>query len=315
MLLLLVGCAYTIGSGLTAGVMDEMGGEGRSQGLEGATEDLLEKQILVKLGHQLGQGLGSGVAEIDPEQQARLEQTISDLINVAMRRAGHGLRTEVSPELREMVQKDIVRALSEGMRGELGDSLEQTVDRVVARAVSSLRENLGDDATKLVVSDLIRDSTYYAVREGQITPSIGETIEGTLNENMLGPIQDTFDEMRTALEEAVDDRTQRMQARTENTLRTIIGFLVVAMGVGAMLYFVRGRQAQRLAERSAEAERGLANFDAALEALDPTAREAVLAKLREYQAVTKRPAPAPTPPPPKRSDAYERRKTKPPPAP
>lgn len=311
MLLLLAGCAYTIGSGLTAGVMDEMGGEGRSEGLEGATESVLEKQLLVQLGHQLGQGLGSGVADIDPEQQARLEQTITDLINVAMRKAGHGLRTEVSPELREMVQKDIVRALSEGMRGELGDSLEATVDRVVARAVASLRDNLGDEATKMALSDLIRDSTYYAVREGQVTPSVGETIEGTLTENMLDPIQATFNEVTAVLTYEVDERTKR----TENTLRTIIGFLVVAMGVGAMLYFVRGRQAQRLAERSAEAERGLANFDAALEALDPQAREAVLGKLREYQSVTARPTSAATPPPPKRSDAYERKRTKPPPAP
>jgi len=308
-LLLLAGCAYTIGSGLTAGVMDEMGGEGRSKGVEGVTEELLEKQLLVQLGHQLGQGLGSGVAEIDPEQQARLEQTISDVIDVAMRKAGHGLRTEVSPELREMVQKDIVRALSEGMRGELGASLEQTVDRVVARAVGSLRENLGDESTKMALADLIRDSTYYAVREGQVTPSVAETVESTLTENMLDPIQATFLEVTDVLKYEVDSRTRR----TESTLRTIIGFLVVALGAAAMLYFVRGRQTQRLAERSAEAERGLANFDAALEALDPTARAAVLAKLAEYQAVTKRPvlSVASAPPAPKRSQAYERR-SKPP---
>jgi hypothetical protein len=315
MLVLLVGCAYTIGSGLTAGVMDEMGGKGRSKGVEGITEALIEKQMLVELGHQLGQGLGSGVTEIEPEQQARLEQTISDVITVAMQKAGAGLRNEVSPELREMVQKDIVRALSEGMRGELGDSLEATVDRVVARAVASLRDNLGDEATKMVVSDLIRDSTYYAVRESQITPSVGETLQSTLTENMLAPIQKTMEDMTDILGEEVDTRADRMQDRTENTLRTIIGFLVVAMGVGAMLYFVRGRQAQRLAERSAEAERGLANFDAALEALDPAARAAMLAKLAEYQALTQRPAAPIVVPPPKRSDAYERKQTKPPPPP
>src|SRR6476660_1373967 len=114
---LLPGCAYRMGQGVLAGAFDEMQGEGKTEGLAGTADLLLQKQILSELGHQLGQGLTAGATDFDPEQQARLEKTIDDLITVAARRAGKGLRNEVSPELREMVQKDIVAALVEGLRG------------------------------------------------------------------------------------------------------------------------------------------------------------------------------------------------------
>ena len=37
------GCAYRIGSGAVAGAIDELGGNGRTKGIEGATEDLVER--------------------------------------------------------------------------------------------------------------------------------------------------------------------------------------------------------------------------------------------------------------------------------
>lgn len=309
LLLCAPGCAYRIGSGITAGALDEIGGKGRSEGVDGTVEGLLERALLVELGHQLGQGLSSGATEISPEQQARLEAVIADLLSVTARKTGQGLRTEVGPELREMVQKDIVRALSEGLRGELGGSLEQTVDRVVARAVISLRENLADQETRYVVSDLLRDSVYYAMREGQATPAVGETIEATLTENLLGPIEQTVG----GLTEIVAMRVDASARRTENTLKGIISALVLLSSIFVVMYWIRNRQVRRLEEKTSLAERGLQNVDAALELLDEQTRATVLAKLEEYERVASRPshvsAPRGTtqPPAPSRSDDYLRR--------
>lgn len=298
---------YQIGHGLVAGAFDEVHGKGRSGGLKKTTDQLLEQEVLSELGHQLGQGLTSGVAEVDPEQQARLEAVVDGLITVAARRAGRGLRNEVSPELREMVQKDIVDALNEGLQGKLGNTLEETVDRVVARAVSSLRDSLDDEDMQLAVSDLLRDSVYYAMREGDTTPAIGETLEATLTQHMLVPIDGTIDGISDVVKK-VDDSAQR----TENTLRGVIGALVVVSSVIGMLYFIRNRQVRRLQEQNSTAERGLRNLDAALEQLDADSRAAVIAKLQEYEAVVAREY---NPVPPRaaagggapRSDAYQRR--------
>lgn len=302
------GCAYTFGSGLTAGFLDEAQGKGRSDGLEGPLNDVVQKELLAQLGSQLGQGLRSGVTEVTPEQQARLEQTIDALLLAATRRAGQGLRTEVSPELREMVQKDIVGALSEGMRGDLGDSLEATVDRVVHKAVDALRTDLADEDTRIVVTNLIRDSVYYAMRENGATEGVGETLEFTLTENMLIPIQDSFGGMNMLITRQMEDA----QRRTENTLKAVISALVVLSGVFAIMYFIRNVQLRRLEERNVAAERGLQNVDAALELLDPTARDAVLAKLQEYRHVQERKtvaaaAPPAPKPPPAPSDDYFRK--------
>lgn len=298
-------CAYRLGQGLLEGAFDEVSGDGRSGGLPHTAEVLLEKQLLAELGHQLGQGLSAGVTEVQPEQQARLEQVIDDLLTVAARKTGKGLRNEVSPELREMVQKDIVRALSEGLRGELGASLEQTVDRVVAQAVASLRSSLAEEETQVALADLLRDSVYSAMREGDETPAIGQTLEATLTENMLAPIDGTVDSIGEVV-----GRVERSAKKTENTLRGVIGALVVVSSVIATLYFIRNRQVRRLQEQNVAAERGLRNLDAALEQLDPASRAAVVAKLQEYDRIVggsagARPLGAATPAP--RSDEYLRR--------
>lgn len=302
------GCVYRLGQGLIAGALDEVGGKGRTGGVGGTADLLLEREVLTELGHQLGQGLTSGATEIDPEQQARLEQTIEDLITVATRRAGKGLRNEVSPELREMVQKDIVQALSEGLRGELGNSLEETVDRVISRAVLSLRTSLVDEEMRMALSDLLRDSMYYAMREGGTTPAVGEVLESTLTENMLIPIEESVGGIR----DGVALEVEASYRRTENTLRMMIGALIVITSVIGMLYFIRNRQVRRLEEQNVATSRGLRNFDAALAHLDPEARATIQAKLDEYQAVEARPMPfvprVLTPPPaPTRSDDYQRR--------
>ncbi|MEQ1501190.1 MAG: hypothetical protein ABMB14_03120 [Myxococcota bacterium] len=302
------GCFYRIGQGVIEGAFDEVHGKGRSGGISHTADLLLERQVMTELGHQLGQGLTSGAADFDPDQKAALEKTIDDLITVATRRAGKGLRTEVSPELREMIEKDVIGALSEGFRGELGDSLEETVDRVVARAIGSLKTSLQDADLEMALSDLLRDSVHYAMREGAATPAIGETLEDTLTEHMLMPIESSVG----GLTEVVAQRVDASARRTENTLRGVIGALVVVTSVIAMLYFIRNRQVRRLQEQNTAAERGLKNIDAALALLDTDTRSVVLAKLQEYEAVEQRPQFVPrvvqgTPPAP-RSDEYQRRR-------
>ncbi|MEQ1566546.1 MAG: hypothetical protein ABMA64_12970 [Myxococcota bacterium] len=296
------GCAYHIGQGVTAGAMEELQGKGKSGGVSHTADMLLQREVLSELGHQLGQGLTAGATEIDPDQQAKLEQTIDDLITVAARRTGKGLRTEVSPELREMVRRDIVGALTEGLNGPLGDSLERTVDRVVARAVGSLRTSLADDDLRMALSDLLRDSVYFAMKEDQLSPAVGETIESTLTEHMLIPIESSVGGLTNGVAWQVAEASRR----TENTLRGVIGALIVVSSVVAMLYFVRNRQVRRLEEQNVEAQRGLRDLDAALQMVDPSVRDAVRAKLEEYQtAVADTPTVAHVVHP--RGDDYQRR--------
>jgi hypothetical protein len=305
MLLLLVGCAYTIGSGITAGALDEVQGKGRSGGVEGTLDRVLERELLTELGHQLGQGLSSGATDIDAEQKARLEQTIDELILVAARRAGHGLRTEVSPELREMVQKDIVHALSEGMRGELGESLESTVDRVVAKAIGTLRRELRDDDTRQALTDLLTESVYFAMREGNdITPAVGETLQATVTENMLMPIESSVGGITELIARQVSETVSESTRRTERTLQSVISVLVVGIGVMAVLYFIRNVQVRRLQERSAQAERTAKGIDAALLMLDDDTRASVEQKLREIRRIDGVGSPAPE----QRSEDYVRRR-------
>jgi hypothetical protein len=283
--LLLPGCAYHIGQGVVAGALDEVQGEGRSGGVGRTADVLLERQVVSELGHQLGQGLTRGATDIDPEQQAKLEATIDQLLDVAAKRTGKGLRTEVSPELREMVRKDLVGALTEGLNGPLGDSLEGTVDRVVAKAVDSLRNQLRDEELRIALSNLLRDSVFYAMQQDDATPSVGSTIEEALSQHVLDPVTRSADTVTGS----VAGRVAQASQRTENTLRAVIGALIVTISVIAMLYFVRNRQVRRLQEQNEDAERGLRNLDAALGQLDASARDAVRAKMREYEALRTQP--------------------------
>ena len=54
------GCLYNAGSGLIAGVLDESAGKGKSKGVNGVAQDLLEHETLAEMGHQLGAGLSAG---------------------------------------------------------------------------------------------------------------------------------------------------------------------------------------------------------------------------------------------------------------
>ncbi len=303
-------CAYRIGGGVVAGAVDELGGDGRTSGLEGITDDLVQRALLVELGHQLGEGLSNGATTITPEQEATLQRTIDSILTVAAERTGKGLRNEVSPELREMVRKDIIGAFSDSLRDDLGPTMENTVDRVVARAIDSLRIGLDDPETRYVLSDLLRDSIYLAMRESQASPAVGETIKTTLEQDMLSPIEQSVGGITSELSLQWAESTRR----TEATLKGIITVMGLLLMVGLLLYLVRNRQVRRLMEANTEAERGLRNVDAALDQLDESTRAAILTKLQDlekvveptHQYVRKPSAVATEPPPPPRSDDYLR---------
>jgi hypothetical protein len=274
------GCAYKIGSGLVRGMLEEAGGQGQSDGVEEVGDQVLERALLVELGHQLGAGLSSGATDITPEQREALERTIDGLLATATRRTGKGLRNEVSPELRNMVNSAIIQSLSDGLRGELGDSMEETVDRVISSAVDALRVSLNDEGTKFAVSDLIRDSVYYAMREGHGgTPSVGETLKFTIEEDVLTPLETTVG----GITEGVAYQVGASAQRTEQLLRAIIGGLILVIGMFLVAYVVRGRQLRREAETRLKAEAGLRSLDVALEVLDEDTRAEILHKLHEHE--------------------------------
>ncbi|MBT3220621.1 MAG: hypothetical protein HN348_16165 [Proteobacteria bacterium] len=276
------GCAIKIGSGLVEGALLEASGEGKSKGIEGIVNSLVERQILGELGQQLGAGLSEGATEITPEQRANLEAAIDGAVTVALMQAGKGIRNEVSPELRAMVRRDIVEALAEGIRGDIGDSLEETIDRIITRAVTSLTRGFGRPEMRFAMADFLRESIYMAMREGQgYTPGVGETLEATLTENMLGPIETSVDGLATTVASKVDESARR----TEKTLQAIISALVLVIGAMAIMYFVNRKQLLRQKQQATAAQAGLRTFDAALGILDESTRREIRGKVDEYQAL------------------------------
>lgn len=277
MILLLGGCLYRAGNNLAEGLLDEALGDTRERGaVDQIATDALEKQLLRKLGQQLGEGLTSGATDISDEQQAELEETIDALLAVAAYRSGKGLREEVGPEFRRIVRRDIVETFADGVRGELGDSLEETADRVVTRTVDSLQRELEDPALRFTLSSILRDAVYDAVEGGTpASPGIGETLESTLNDNLLDPFSNSVG----GVADRVAYQVRSSADRTENLLKTIIGGLVIVLlGLG-VLYIVRDYQARRARKTEEEARRGLRSVDAAIEQLDEESREHVKSRL------------------------------------
>ena len=160
------GCMYRMGAELAAGMFDESTGERKSKGMDSVTQPLVEKAIVRELGRQLGQGLTSGIGTVSDEQRASLEATVDGILATATSRTGRGLREDVSPELREMIRKDVIGALSEGLQGELGSSLEETVEKVINKASRSLVQGFQDPDLRIAISESLRDAVYMAVREG-----------------------------------------------------------------------------------------------------------------------------------------------------
>jgi hypothetical protein len=288
------GCAYKIGSSLVHGMLEEAAGQGQGSGVEEVGDQFLERALLVELGHQLGTGLSTGAAEITPEQREQLEQTVDSLLAVAARRTGKGLRQEVAPELRDMVNQSIVQTLADGLRGDLGDSTQETVERMIQQAGDTLRQQLQMQETRFAIADLLRDSVYFALQEGQGgTPSIGQTLEFTLEKNILDPLANTVGGIAEGVAYNVNESAQR----TEQLLQAIIGALVMVLALAITAYYVRGRQTQVVMLNRDRAQARLRSLDAALSFLDEDSREAILSKLDEYNLVSSEDTP-PEPPVP-----------------
>lgn len=311
-LLGLTGCAYKVGSGITAGFLDEMEGEGRSSGVQGVGEQLVERALLAELGHQIGEGLASGATEITDDQRANLESTIDSVLFVAASRTGSGLRNEVSPALREMVRRDIVQALADGMRNDVGSSAEAVIDRVITQAVRSLKEGVADPDLHHAMADMLRDSIYYAMEEGRPgVASVSDTLEWTLQRSVLHPFEESID----SLSDNVAAKVDAAGKRTENTLRAVIIFLgVVLVGVGLMYTFTR-RQLLRAQESEREVQHELESVGAALNLMDENTRTDILGKLETYRegtgVLTGTPTPQRHAQGPSRTSPYTRRRSAP----
>jgi hypothetical protein len=301
-----------MGSSLTAGVLDEISGKGRTKGVGEMSQAMLEQQVLAEMGHQIGSGLSAGATDITPEQQQRLEAAIDGLITVAAMRTGQGIRNDVSPEMREMIRKDIVQTLSEGFRGELGDSLDEMSSRVISHSMATLKDELRDDDLRYALSDALRESIYIAMREGQGgTPSVGETLEDTLTDNMLQPIEGSV----AGIQANAVDQLQKSKDETTKTLKGVVSAGIVLLVVSIIAFMIRGRQLARANVRAeAEVARNQ-HVTAALDLLDEGTRARILDKVSEYghmptplRSVAPKPALPPKPPanPSKRNDDYTR---------
>ena len=275
------GCMYRMGAELAAGMFDESTGERKSKGMDSVTQPLVEKAIVRELGRQLGQGLTSGIGTVSDEQRASLEATVDGILATATSRTGRGLREDVSPELREMIRKDVIGALSEGLRGELGSSLEETVEKVINKASRSLVQGFQDPDLRIAISESLRDAVYMAVREGRPgSPAVGETLQATLSENVLDPFENSVSGIADRVASQVDKSAQR----TETVLKTVISALIVILGVFAVMYGVTRRQLQRARENSQSGTQSPSfrnqsvhqSVRAAVELVDDTVRKNVM---------------------------------------
>ncbi|TNE87019.1 MAG: hypothetical protein EP330_20635 [Deltaproteobacteria bacterium] len=260
-----------MGGNLTAGILDEASGDGRSDGVNGATRRLLEEQLIRELGKQLGDGLVAGATSED--EQRRLEATVDAVIAVAAARAGQGLRDDVGPELRAMVRRDLAQALAEGIREDVTGPVEDLVDKIVRRAALSAEQRLRDPAITVALADMLRDSVYLALREGRPgTPGVGETLHETLDMDVLAPVETSIGGLAAELADRVDESAQR----TENVLKSVIGGLLVLLAGIGVLYIVNQQQLSRQRESARMAEREMHSFREALNLLDEETRQRVL---------------------------------------
>lgn len=272
------GCVYRIGRNFTDGILDEAISPDREGGIDALGDRILQKQLAAELGAQLGQGLTSGATDITPEQRAKLEATIDGLLEVATAKGGDGIRRNLSPAVRDMVRQDIIQALADGLRDEVSPSLENTADRVVTRAVLSLRTNLEDPDTKLVISELLADSFYMAMREGgRQSPGIGDTLETTMTQNVLSPFEDSMGDITNGVALKFEEQAKR----TENTLRAIIVFLALVIGVFMVMYAVVQRQLLKERTTRGEAEQGLRHISTVIGMLDEETRAKLTGVLDE----------------------------------
>ena len=99
-LMMCTACVYKAGGNLSAGILDEAAGHGKSGGVEAIARSLAEAKTLEELGRQFGDGVIGGVTE--EAQQQRLEQAVDSLLAVAAARTGRGCLLYTSPSPRDL---------------------------------------------------------------------------------------------------------------------------------------------------------------------------------------------------------------------
>ncbi len=271
-----------MGHNFTAGILDEAVGRDRDEGILDLGDKILERQLAGEIGAQLGAGLTSGATELTPEQIANLERAIDGLLSVATVQAADGLRRDVSPQLREMVRRDIVMALADGMRNDVGPTLEETIDRVITRAVLALRTAIQDEDTRIAISDMIRDAVYRSMREGsQTSPAVGETLQMTLTENVLSPFESSIETIADTVTQKVEEQSRR----TENTLKAVIIFLAVVLGIILFMYMFAQRQMAKERQKSSTADTTARHLGVVLGLLDEDTRRQIMGKLDEVRSI------------------------------
>jgi hypothetical protein len=296
-LLLLDGCMYRIGRNAVDGALDEAIGEDRVGGVDALGDRILQKQLALELGKQLGEGVASGATELTVAQREQIEATIDGILMVTTERGAHGIRTNLSPALRDLVRQDIVDALADGMKERVSPQLEDTADRVVTRAIVSLRKGLDDPETRIVLSELIADSFYIAMREGGgRSPAVSDTIEATMTQSVLSPVEESAGSIADQVALKIDEQAHR----TEQTLQAIIIFLGAVLIGFVVLYAFVQRQLARERATSREAEQGLRQVSAVIGLLDEGTRNKLQGVLGDSPAA-KSGAPL------NRRDDYERR--------
>lgn len=294
----LQGCVYNIGAGLTAGILDETAGKGKSKGVNGTVQGLVEKEYVNALGKQLGQGIIQGAFTED--QTKRLEVTIDRLLDEATTRGADGVEHKLSPALRKAIKEDVIKAASEGMREDLKPALEDTIDGIITQAVVSLRRGINDEDTKIALAELLRDGMYSAMRESGARPGVGDTLQRTLDESVLAPFEDTMGNVSTI----VADKVAAESRRTTNVMAAMLALVVVVAGLFMTMWLVANRRLAVQQGQAQNTELNLRQFDAALAELDDDTREKILEKLSHFRAAPRVVAP----PGPRRNDSYERKR-------
>jgi flagellar biosynthesis/type III secretory pathway M-ring protein FliF/YscJ len=107
----------------------------------------------------------------------------------------------------------------------------------------------------------------------------------------------------------VAGRVSEQAMRTENTLRSVIGVLVILAGVFVLMYVLSRRQLLRERAAQQQVEQDYRSMGAAVALLDDETRKSIQGKLDEYRAVGRSARPEPTKKPDEpagRSDDYLR---------
>lgn len=275
-LLFCVGCVYKAGGNLSAGILDEAAGRGKSGGVEAIARSLAEAKTLEELGRQFGDGVIGGVTE--EAQQQRLEQAVDSLLAVAAARTGRGLREDVGPAFRQVARESIAQSLADGLREDVGPAAEDAVEKIVRRAALTAEDVLRDPALTVAFADMLRDSLYLALREGRPgTPGVGETLHRTLDVDVLDPVESSIGGLAGELAARVDESAQR----TENVLKSVIGGLLVLLaGVGILAIVNQQRLARERETMRASHGQNMAVQDL-LEMMPPEMRDQLMASLRD----------------------------------